>query len=116
MFTIVVTEVHSDVDSGITGEKVSKIDLVDLAGSERATSTGNEGLRLKEGSLINKSLTVLGQVIHGLAKKSQNPGKGTIVRKVSPTSAVLARSMMTEHACCYCSMLASLSHIFDVCW
>ncbi len=41
--------------------------MVDLAGSERATSTGAEGLRLKEGANINKSLTTLGLVISKLA-------------------------------------------------
>lgn len=48
-------------------EKVSKISLVDLAGSERVSKTGAMGERLKEGSLINKSLTTLGLVISGLA-------------------------------------------------
>jgi hypothetical protein len=70
VFTVTLTEVFTDKETQIAGEKVSKIDLVDLAGSERASSTGNTGVRLKEGGLINKSLTVLGQVISGLAKKS----------------------------------------------
>lgn len=48
-------------------EKVSKISLVDLAGSERVSKTGALGERLKEGSLINKSLTTLGLVISALA-------------------------------------------------
>ena len=34
----------------------SKLSLIDLAGSERASSTGNVGLRMKEGASINKSL------------------------------------------------------------
>ena len=72
VFTITLTEVYRDPDADLTAEKVSKIDLVDLAGSERATSTGNTGQRLREGALINKSLTVLGQVIQGLAKKSNH--------------------------------------------
>ena len=46
---------------------MSKISLVDLAGSERAGKTGALGDRLKEGSLINKSLTTLGLVISALA-------------------------------------------------
>lgn len=41
--------------------------LVDLAGSERANSTGATGVRLREGSNINKSLTTLGRVIAALA-------------------------------------------------
>ena len=61
VFTITLTEVYNDPELELTAEKVAKIDLVDLAGSERATSTGNTGQRLREGALINKSLTVLGR-------------------------------------------------------
>lgn len=55
---------------GIPSETVSKIHLVDLAGSERASQTGSEGLRLKEGGSINKSLVCLGNVISALADMS----------------------------------------------
>ncbi|XP_016430063.1 kinesin-like protein KIF1C, partial [Sinocyclocheilus rhinocerous] len=48
--------------------QVSKVSLVDLAGSERADSSGAEGVRLKEGANINKSLTTLGKVISALAE------------------------------------------------
>jgi centromeric protein E len=48
--------------------KVSTLQLVDLAGSERVRSTGAEGMRLKEGSHINKSLLVLGTVISKLSE------------------------------------------------
>ena len=50
-------------------EKKSLVNLVDLAGSERQGDTQAEGARLKEGSNINASLTVLGQVISGLVQK-----------------------------------------------
>eukprot|EP00049_Salpingoeca_infusionum_P002774 m.59749 g.59749 ORF g.59749 m.59749 type:complete len:1161 (+) comp11781_c0_seq1:362-3844(+) len=52
-------------------ERVSKISLVDLAGSEK-TGKINAGSadRLKEGALINLSLTTLGQVISALAETS----------------------------------------------
>ncbi|XP_043576196.1 centromere-associated protein E isoform X2 [Chiloscyllium plagiosum] len=46
---------------------VAHLNLVDLAGSERASQTGTEGVRLKEGCFINRSLFVLGQVIKKLS-------------------------------------------------
>ena len=60
------------IQSGL--EKVSKISLVDLAGSERVSKTGALGERLKEGSLINKSLTTLGLVISSLADMVSSVG------------------------------------------
>jgi len=42
--------------------------LVDLAGSERVRHTGAEGLRLKEGGHINKSLLTLATVIGKLSE------------------------------------------------
>lgn len=62
-----------------TSEKNSEINLVDLAGSERSTSTGATGDRLKEGSNINKSLSVLGKCISILAQKSQSGNKSAVV-------------------------------------
>lgn len=50
--------------------KTSVINLVDLAGSERQSKTKASGDRLKEGSNINKSLTILGRVISTLADNS----------------------------------------------
>ena len=54
VFTVVFTQTLTDAESGVSGEKVSKMSLVDLAGSERAVKTGAVGERLKEGSNINK--------------------------------------------------------------
>lgn len=48
--------------------------LVDLAGSERAAKTGAEGIRLKEGSHINKSLMTLGTVIKKLSESAESQG------------------------------------------
>ena len=42
--------------------------MVDLAGSERIAKTGADGVRLKEGKHINKSLMVLGNVINKLSE------------------------------------------------
>ena len=52
--------------NGVSNIKTSKLHFVDLAGSERQKSTGAEGSRLKEATNINKSLTILGQVISAL--------------------------------------------------
>jgi kinesin family member 22 len=43
-----------------------KIHLIDLAGNEDNRVSGNAGKRLVESANINKSLFVLGQVIHAL--------------------------------------------------
>ncbi|XP_057328265.1 kinesin-like protein KIF13B isoform X4 [Microplitis mediator] len=72
VFSVILTQTLTDMRSGVTGEKVSRMSLVDLAGSERAVKTGAVGDRLKEGSNINKSLTTLGLVISKLA--DQNSG------------------------------------------
>lgn len=48
--------------------------LVDLAGSERAAKTGAEGVRLREGSHINKSLMTLGTVIKKLSEGAESQG------------------------------------------
>lgn len=45
--------------------------LVDLAGSERASFTGAEGIRLREGGHINKSLLTLERVIRTLSERKE---------------------------------------------
>lgn len=56
----------SAVDAGAI--LVSTLTLVDLAGSERVAKTGAEGIRMKEGTAINKSLLTLGNVINKLSE------------------------------------------------
>ncbi|KAI1886203.1 hypothetical protein AGOR_G00211570 [Albula goreensis] len=79
VFSIIITQTLYDLQSGNSGEKVSKVSLVDLAGSERVSKTGAAGERLKEGSNINKSLTTLGCVISALADQSAGKGKSKFV-------------------------------------
>nr|CAD7459265.1 unnamed protein product [Timema tahoe] len=60
------------IENGDVGEdgkqhiKMGKLHLVDLAGSERQSKTGATGLRLKEATKINLSLSTLGNVISAL--------------------------------------------------
>ena len=47
--------------------KMSQLNLVDLAGSEGVNKTQADGLRLREGSNINRSLLALSNVINKLS-------------------------------------------------
>lgn len=80
VFTIMLKQIHHDISTDSTTERVARIRLVDLAGSERAKATEATGARLREGSNINKSLTTLGRVIAALADPRHasvhNGGKG----------------------------------------
>lgn len=64
-----LSQTGSALNGGSTEELISNIKLVDLAGSERLSRTlvYNQQARLKEGSQINKSLTVLGRCINILS-------------------------------------------------
>ena len=50
----------------------AKLSLVDLAGSERASTAESRGMRMLEGSKINKSLLALGNCINMLSEKQKN--------------------------------------------
>lgn len=79
VFTIMLKQIHHDMETDETTERSSRIRLVDLAGSERAKATEATGQRLREGSNINKSLTTLGRVIAALADpKSSRSGKTVV--------------------------------------
>ncbi|KAI3472268.1 hypothetical protein Pfo_029756 [Paulownia fortunei] len=64
----------AEVEFSCDAVRVSVLNLVDLAGSERAAKTGAEGVRLKEGSHINKSLMTLGTVIKKLSEGAESQG------------------------------------------
>lgn len=62
VLTVEVTMIDHETNTTLMG----KINLVDLAGSENNKQTGNDSTRMQESSAINKSLSVLGQVVHAL--------------------------------------------------
>ncbi|XP_021308138.1 kinesin-like protein KIN-7I isoform X2 [Sorghum bicolor] len=64
----------NEAEDSCDAVRVSVLNLVDLAGSERAAKTGAEGVRLKEGSHINKSLMTLGTVIKKLSEGIEGQG------------------------------------------
>ncbi|CAK4130104.1 unnamed protein product [Aphanomyces euteiches] len=68
VFTIKLTQ-RLDED-GVDITRKSTLHLVDLAGSEKQSQTGAVGTRLKEATQINKSLSVLGNVITALVEVS----------------------------------------------
>ena len=59
--------------------------------SERVESTGAEGDRLKEGAMINLSLSSLGNVIHALAKQSEGDTKVEPIIKVRKPRTLLEK-------------------------
>ncbi|KAK8017510.1 hypothetical protein PG993_013836 [Apiospora rasikravindrae] len=84
VFTIMLKQIHHDMETDETTERSSRIRLVDLAGSERAKSTEATGARLREGSNINKSLTTLGRVIAALADPKQGRPGGKRSKDIVP--------------------------------
>lgn len=80
IFILTVTQTSlSDFSS-----KTGKLYLVDLAGSEKVGKTGAEGRRLEEAKNINKSLTMLGNVITALTdgKSSHVPYRDSKLTRV----------------------------------
>jgi len=67
--------------------RVSQLNLVDLAGSEGASRTQADGLRLREGQNINRSLLALSNVINRLS--SANGGKTFINFRDSKLTRIL---------------------------
>ncbi|CDO76921.1 hypothetical protein BN946_scf185006.g3 [Trametes cinnabarina] len=62
ILTLHITVADSSNNLTLSG----KLNLVDLAGSENNKLTGNDASRMAESAAINKSLSVLGQVVHAL--------------------------------------------------
>mmetsp|Transcript_26294 Transcript_26294/g.44369 ORF Transcript_26294/g.44369 Transcript_26294/m.44369 type:complete len:747 (-) Transcript_26294:2537-4777(-) len=87
---------NDSVPGSTIQQKVSRIHLVDLAGSERSSHSGAVGERLKEANNINKSLSVLGDVIKCLgesSKRSSQKRTGHIPYRNSVLTMVLRHSL-----------------------
>lgn len=93
---------------------VSTLTLVDLAGSERVAKTGAEGIRMKEGTAINKSLLTLGNVINKLSEGAAAGGACLSLlpswwwskQAAGPSPALLLLLVPAPHAC----------HVDLYCW
>eukprot|EP00899_Mesostigma_viride_P025541 jgi/Mesvir1/6171/Mv00864-RA.2 len=98
-------------ETGCEAVRVSTLNLVDLAGSERISKTGAEGLRMKEGAHINKSLMYLGQVIKKLAEGVEKHG-GHINYRDSKLTRILQNALggnsKTAIICCVSPAVANL--------
>ena len=84
---------QKEIIYGNVTEKFSVINLVDLAGSEKVAKTGATGDRLKEGSSINKSLTVLGMVISALADLSMGKKNKVVPYRDSALTRILQNAL-----------------------
>lgn len=83
VFTIRIDgHMKSTAADGRKRKFTSKMNLVDLAGSERQRNTGATGKRLREGSAINKSLSVLGTVIMNLVDIGDGKSRHVSARSV----------------------------------
>lgn len=88
--------------------KVSQLNLVDLAGSEGVNKTHADGLRLREGSNINRSLLALSNVIN---KLSQGNGKTFINYRDSKMTRILQASLGgNSKTAIICTMTQTLSN------
>ncbi|CAN6169288.1 unnamed protein product [Urochloa humidicola] len=84
------------------------VNFVDLAGSERASQTHSAGMRLKEGSHINRSLLTLGKVIRQLSKG----GNGHIPYRDSKLTRILQSSLGgNARTAIICTMSPAQCHI-----
>jgi kinesin family protein 15 len=74
IFTIFLNYSFSNKEGLITSRS-SRMHLIDLAGSERQKATMATGERIKEAGMINKSLSLLGNVINALVEFSDGKTK-----------------------------------------
>ncbi|CAG9312138.1 unnamed protein product [Blepharisma stoltei] len=102
-----------DKASGIESElTIGKLSMVDLAGSERNIMTNNKGIRLIEGSNINKSLLALGNCINALSERNERGGRIFIPYRDSKLTRLLKDSLGGN---CKTVMIACISPYFECC-
>ncbi|KAF0898312.1 hypothetical protein E2562_007164 [Oryza meyeriana var. granulata] len=93
---------------GNSSTLVACVNFVDLAGSERASQTASAGMRLKEGSHINRSLLTLGKVVRQLSKGRN----GHIPYRDSKLTRILQSSLGgNARTAIICTMSPAHSHI-----
>ncbi|GAB4853690.1 Kinesin-like protein nack2 [Ancistrocladus abbreviatus] len=96
-------------NSGCVKSFIASLNFVDLAGSERASLTKTDGLRLKEGSHINRSLLTLTQVIR---KLSHGKRSGHIPYRESKLTRILQSSLGgNARTAIICTLSPALSHV-----
>eukprot|EP00736_Rhodelphis_marinus_P001669 Rmarinus@m.19291 len=89
VFTLKIEQSSINPQTGAASKSLhAKLNLVDLAGSERVGSMGSTGARFKEGTMINKSLSTLGNVINALAG-----GKSHVPYRESKLTRLLQESL-----------------------
>ena len=64
-----------EIEGGLIITRTSRLHLVDLAGSERQKYTNAQGQRIKEAGNINKSLSILGNVINAVIEFNESKTK-----------------------------------------
>ncbi|KAK9101606.1 hypothetical protein Scep_025036 [Stephania cephalantha] len=95
--------------SGCVKSYIATLNLVDLAGSERASQTNVDGVRLKEGSHINRSLLTLTTVIR---KLSDGKRVGHIPYRDSKLTRILQTSLGgNSRTAIICTLSPAQSHM-----
>ncbi|XP_058446647.1 kinesin-like protein KIF3A [Malaya genurostris] len=131
IFSITVESSETD-ENGKQFVKMGKLQLVDLAGSERQSKTQSSGLRLKEATKINLSLSVLGNVISALVdgKSTHIPyrnskltrllqdslggnSKTVMCASISPADSNYVETISTLRYACRAKNIQNLAHIND---
>ncbi|XP_020885438.1 kinesin-like protein KIN-7O isoform X2 [Arabidopsis lyrata subsp. lyrata] len=115
IFRMIIESREKTRDEGVgnvcDAVSVSVLNVVDLAGSERAAKTGAEGVRLKEGTHINKSLMTLGTVIKKLSEGVENQG-GHIPYRDSKLTRILQPALGgNANTAIICNITLALIHV-----